>query len=94
METNFLHFKTTNEIQQEIAANAKKQRKAAKLTQKQLALKSGVSLGSLKRFEASGAISLASLLKIAFALGCEKDFEELFKSYQYHSIQEIIDGQL
>ncbi|WP_293718893.1 helix-turn-helix transcriptional regulator [uncultured Phascolarctobacterium sp.] len=93
METNFLYFKTANNIQQDIAANAKKRRKAAQLTQKQLSAKSGVSLGSLKRFETTGEISLASLLKIAFALGCEKDFEELFKRRHYQSIQEIINGK-
>lgn len=94
MEKNFLYFKTANQIQQEIAANAKKQRKTARLTQQQLSIKSGVSLGSLKRFETTGEISLASLLKIAFALGCEKDFETLFKNHQYNSIQEIINGKL
>ena len=93
METNFLYFKTANNIQQDIAANAQKRRKAAQLTQKQLSAKSGVSLGSLKRFETTGEISLASLLKIAFALGYEKDFEELFKRRHYQSIQEIIDGK-
>jgi transcriptional regulator with XRE-family HTH domain len=37
-------------------------------TQEGLAKRSGVSLGSLKRFESSGHISLESLLKLALVL--------------------------
>lgn len=50
-----------------------------------------MSLGSIKRFERTGEISLSSLIKIAFALGCEDDFEELFAKRGYASIQEVID---
>ena len=39
------------------------------LTQQGLARRSGVSLGSLKRFEATGQISLESLLHLAQAMG-------------------------
>ena len=53
----------------------------------------GVSLGSLKRFEQTGNISLDSLIKIAFVLNCQEDFESLFAKKGYSSIQEVIDGQ-
>ncbi len=39
------------------------------LTQEGLALRSGVSLGSVKRFETTGQISFDSLLRLAQALG-------------------------
>ncbi len=78
----------------EIAERVRKKRKANKLTQKQLAQKSGVSLGSLKRFERTGEISLSSLVKIAFALNCENDFQSLFAKKEYRSIQEVIDEQV
>ena len=48
----------------------------------------------MKRFEASGEISLISLLKIAIVLECTDEFEQLFTAAQPQSIQEIIDGQL
>lgn len=87
-------FKTTpKEITIEIVANVKARRKEAGLTQEQLSRKSGVSLGSLKRFERTGEISLISLLRIAIALGCQEDFLQLFGKKQYQSIQEIIDEQ-
>lgn len=57
--------KTPKEINEQIASNVRERRKEAKLTQKQLSEKSGVSLGSLKRFENTGEISLKSLLRIS-----------------------------
>jgi transcriptional regulator with XRE-family HTH domain len=94
MNTTSLLFKTPNEISHEIADNVRSRRKEGKLTQKQLSTKAGVSLGSLKRFETSGEISLNSLLKLAIVLGCENDFLSLFAKKQYRSIQEIIDEEI
>lgn len=91
-EFNFL--KSPTDINMEIARRMQKKRKANKLTQKQLAQKSGVSLGSVKRFERLGEISLSSLVKIAFVLDCEDDFDALFARKEYKSIQEVIDEQL
>ena len=53
-------------------------RKEKKLTQVELSRLAGVSLGSLKRFEQTGNISLNSLIKIAFVLDCQEDFDSLF----------------
>ena len=55
---------------------------------------SGVSLGSLKRFENTGEISLVSLLKLAIVLDCAEEFEQLFVKKHIMSIQEIIDGKV
>ena len=66
-----LYQKTWKEINNEIADRLVKLRKRKKITQKELAVKSGVSLGSLKRFEQSGEISLQSLTKLAIALDVE-----------------------
>ncbi|MEG0620028.1 MAG: helix-turn-helix transcriptional regulator [Raoultibacter sp.] len=85
--------KTPPEIAGELAQNVRARRKEAHLSQLALAKKSGVSLGSLKRFESTGEISLFSLLKIAIALDCEDDFTQLFARKHYRSIQEVIDEQ-
>jgi len=53
----------------------RQRRKALGYTQLELSSRSGVSLGSLKRFENSGQISLESLLKLAFILECLGDFD-------------------
>lgn len=66
-------------------------RKEKKITQEMLARYSDVSLGSIKRFERTGEISLSSLIKIAFVLGCEDDFDGLFARKGYASIEEVIN---
>lgn len=84
---------TPKEISGEIVRNVRARRKEAHLTQEQLSIKSGVSLGSIKRFERTGEVALTSLIRIAVALGCQEDFLQLFVKKQYQSIQEIIDEQ-
>ncbi|MCD7981976.1 MAG: helix-turn-helix transcriptional regulator [Clostridiales bacterium] len=91
---NFNLFKSPGDVNQEIAMRMRQRRKEKKLTQIQLSERSDVSLGSLKRFERTGEISLSSLIKISYALGCEEDFDALFSKKGYTSIQEVIDEQL
>lgn len=71
-------LKSPQEIAQEVAKSAKAMRLKQNLTQQGLSARSGVSLGSLKRFENIGEISLKSLIHIAVSLGCSNDFEQLF----------------
>lgn len=73
-------YQTWTEINNDIAQKIVRLRKRKKITQKQLAARSGVSLGSLKRFEQSGEISLQSLTKIAIALDVENELEDLFNN--------------
>jgi transcriptional regulator with XRE-family HTH domain len=75
----------------DIALRVRNCRRGAKLSQIELAQKSGVSLGTLKRFEATGQISLGTLLKLAFALGYEDDFDKLFTRKNYQSLDEVIN---
>ncbi len=73
-------LKSPQEIMADIAKRAKELRLSQNLTQEGLSLRSGVSLGTLKRFEKSGEISIKSLIDIANALGCLGDFEQLFQN--------------
>lgn len=88
-----LYRKTWTEINNDIAQKIVRLRKRKKITQKQLAARSGVSLGSLKRFEQSGEISLQSLTKIAIALDVENELEDLFNNVPFASIEEVINEQ-
>jgi len=78
-------------IKKGIAARVRARRKEGGLSQAELAAKSDVSLGSLKRFENKGEISLASLVKLAIALGYESNFDALFERKNYQSLDEVID---
>ena len=73
----------------ELVRREKTARKAKKLTQKQLAERTGVSYGSIRRFEQTGEISLLSLVKIANALDCLEDFNELFKKSPVTNIRDL-----
>jgi transcriptional regulator with XRE-family HTH domain len=71
--------KTPNQVQTELAEKFRLLRKNKKISQMDLADKSGVSLGSVKRFEQTGQISLESLLKLAHLFERLDDFDLVFK---------------
>ncbi len=79
--------KTPADLLKEIAEKHRALRKQLKFSQIELADRSGVSLGSLKRFESSGKISLEALLKLSNVLGRLTDFEKLF--VQKENLEEI-----
>lgn len=91
MNNNFSFLKSPQDVNIDLATRVKKRRKEKKITQAMLSRMADVSLGSIKRFERLGEISLSSLVKIAFALGYEDDFDNLFDRKAYRSIQEVID---
>ena len=68
---------TPSEMMDTLKTKFRQRRKALGYTQAELAERSGVSLGSLKRFERTGQISLESLLKLALVLGCLEGVEGL-----------------
>lgn len=72
--------KTPLQVQLKLAESLRKIRKDKKVSQSELADKSGVSLGSIKRFERTGEISLASLLRLAHLFDRLDDFDAVFKS--------------
>lgn len=81
------------EIDKKIAERIRRIRKRRKISQIELSRQSGVSLGSVKRFEQSGEISLRSLTKIAIALSVEKQLKELFTNVPFLSIEEISNAE-
>lgn len=93
MNNIFFEQKTPKEINTEIASKIKGIRKRRKFSQVKLSKKSGVSLGSVKRFESTGEISLLSLTKIAIALEIENELCDLFSVIPYRTIEEVIDAQ-
>lgn len=78
-------------IRDGIAERFRNARRAAKISQMTMAERSGVSLGSIKRFEQTGEISLSSLIKLALVLGYEEDFNDLFRRKNYQSIFEVVN---
>ncbi|MCX6272751.1 MAG: helix-turn-helix transcriptional regulator [Bacteroidetes bacterium] len=79
-------------IAKNIAEKLRERRLEKNLSQQSLASMSGVSLGSLKRFENCYEISLKSLLLLAVSLEATEEFQLLFSKRQYESIDDILNG--
>ena len=89
-----ISMKSPFEMTKEIAKKAQEKRLKLNLSQQTLSEKSGVSYGTLKKFEQKGQISLESLLKIAMALGEMDQFEHLFAKTDDQlprSLDELLD---
>ena len=84
-------WETPEELDQKLAQRVRKIRKRRSLTQEKLASISGVSYGSIKRFETTGQISLLSLTKIAIALDLADELRNIFTQVPYKDIQEVIN---
>ena len=84
-------WETPEELDQKLAQRARKIRKRRSITQEKLASISGVSYGSIKRFETTGQISLLSLTKIAIALDLADELRNIFTQVPYKDIQEVIN---
>ena len=70
-------LKSPNDVLEDVRDRFKRRRLALNLTQAGLAKRSGVALGSLKRFETTGLVAFDSLLKLALVLDCLGDFDGL-----------------
>lgn len=75
-----------------LAERVKTRRLEMNLTQEGLSVRSGVPLATYRRFERTGKVSLDGLLHIAYALDALDDFDQLFASRKYASLDEALDA--
>lgn len=83
---------TVTRAQKELRAHILERRVAQGLTQKGLALRAGVNIHTLRKFEQQGLISLESFLKILMVLDCLEAVVEAVKPPEetYSSIDEVL----
>ena len=86
--TAFVGKPTKRSVQADLIARFIKRRKEQKITQKELAVKSGVSYASVRRFEKTGEISFSSLLSLAQVVNCLDDFNLLFDSPNIQNLKD------
>lgn len=86
-----LVWETAEELNQKLAERVRNIRRRRSISQQKLADMSGVSYGSIKRFEQTGQISLLSLTRIAMALDIAGELRNLFTEVPYRDIQEVIN---
>lgn len=84
-------WETAEELDQKLAGRVRNIRKRRFISQQKLAAMSGVSYGSVKRFETTGQISLLSLTKIAIALDMGDELRSLFTQVPYRNIEEVLN---
>ena len=83
-------WETAEELDLKLAQRIRNIRKRRSISQEKLASMSGVSYGSVKRFESTGQISLLSLTKIAMALDIADELRNIFSQVPYRDIKEVI----
>ena len=86
-----LVWETAEELDQKLADRVRNIRKRRSISQQKLAKMSGVSYGSIKRFETTGQISLISLTRIAMALGIADELRNIFSKVPYRSREEVLN---
>lgn len=86
-----LLWETAEEMNLNLARRVRRIRKRRRISQERLSEMSGVSYGSVKRFESTGNISLLSLTKIAIALDLAEEIRNMFTEVPYLSIEEVIN---
>ena len=83
-------WETPEEINMNLAGRIAGIRKRHGISQECLGEMSGVSYGSIKRFERTGQISLLSLTRLAVALDCAGEIRRLFSEVPYRNIEEVL----
>ena len=83
------NINSATDIQEAVRLAARSRRIALSLTQADLAARSGIPLGTLKRFERMGEVSLSTLLALAEALDALDGFQALFPPVEARTLAEV-----
>lgn len=82
---------SSDEIAMELAKRAKGRRLSLDLTLEGLARRSGVALGTLKKFERTGNISLVSFIRLSIALNDDAALERLLLEPEYDTLEDVLE---
>ena len=83
-------FPSAEEISSGLAAKLRQRRLDERLTQEGLSRRSGVSLGTLKKFERTGRISLVSFVSLVIALREERAFENFLQERKFETLEQVL----
>ncbi len=84
---------SSEDIAAEIAIRLRNRRLAKNLTLEGLARRSGVPLGTLKKFERTGQIALVSFIRLAITLKDEAALENLLLEQKFETLDEILQSE-
>ena len=80
---------TAVDIRELVQERARSRRVALNLTQAELSARSGVPLGTLKRFELTGEVAFNTMLALAEALDALDGFHSLFPLPEARTLQDV-----
>jgi len=83
---------TPEDIATEIALRLRNRRLAQNLTLEGLARRSGVALGTLKKFERTGQIALVSFIRLVITLKDEAALEKILLEKKFETLDEILQS--
>jgi transcriptional regulator with XRE-family HTH domain len=83
----------SEDIAAELANRVKNRRLAQNLTLVGLAQRSGVALGTLKKFERTGQVSLVSFIRLVVALKDEAVLEKFLLEQKFETLDEILKSE-
>jgi len=81
---------SSEDIASELAVRLKSHRLTQNLTLEGLARRSGVALGTLKKFERTGRISLVSFIRLVITLKDEAALENLLIQKKFETFDEVL----
>lgn len=82
---------TSTELCSGLASRVKQRRLEMKLTQAGLCKRAGINLSSYRRFERTGKLALDSLARLSIIFDRIEEFDALFKTPHYNSLDEVIN---
>jgi transcriptional regulator with XRE-family HTH domain len=82
----------SEDIATELALRLKHRRLAQNFTLEGLARRSGVPLGTLKKFERTGQIALVSFIRLVVALKDEAALESLLLEQEFETLDEVLQS--
>lgn len=86
--------KTPEDIIRSVAQRVKERRLEKNLSQKRIASRAGITFASYRRFETTGEVSLKNLVMIALTLDMTSEFDGLFSTPTYQSIDQLLNLEL
>ena len=81
----------SEDVARELAVRLRDRRLAEQLTQEGLAQRSGVPLGTLKKFERTGQVSLLSFIRLAVTLKDEAALGNLLRPRDFQSLEQVLE---
>jgi transcriptional regulator with XRE-family HTH domain len=78
------------EILSAVGERARRLRLLRNLRQSELAIRAGIGVATVHRFETTGTASIENVLRIAMALSADAAFDKLFEAPAYASLDEAL----